>query len=221
MPRGEFIALIGPTGCGKTTLLNAVAGFISPSSGRLEFDGTPIRGPDWRRGMVFQDHALFPWMTASANVAFGPSVRGIPRERRNALVQHYLELVGLKEFAARLPHELSGGMKQRIGLARALANQPELLLMDEPFGSLDALTREQMQEELLRIWLVEKKTVLFVTHGVDEAVFLADRIAVFSKRPGRIVDEIRVDLERPRRRDSVEFGALARKVRTTLDRGNA
>ena len=215
---GEFVAIIGPSGCGKTTLLNAIAGFVTASKGSIEFDGASVTAPSWERGVVFQDHALFPWLTVADNVKFGPQSRGLSRDTQNDRVEHYLGLVGLTEFARKYPHELSGGMKQRAGIARVLANEPKLLLMDEPFGALDALTREQLQAELLRIWLTERKTIIFVTHGVDEAIFLADRILVMSARPGRFVDEFRVTFPRPRQREGADFNAIAMAVRAKLDR---
>lgn len=193
---GQFIALVGPSGCGKTTVLNAVAGFIAPTEGTVEIDGEPVRGPSAQAGVVFQQHSLFPWMTALENVAFGPRELGLPDPR--AIARRYLSLVGLGDFADAYPATLSGGMRQRVGLARALATEPPVLLMDEPFGALDALTRELMQELLLGIWGKKPHTVVFITHDVEEAVFLADRVVVMGAQPGRVREIVPVELPRPR-----------------------
>jgi NitT/TauT family transport system ATP-binding protein len=200
---GEFVSLLGPSGCGKSSLLRIVAGLEAPTEGRALFGGEPIVGPSWRRGMVFQEYALPPWKTVAENVELGLKFRGVPPAKRQAIVRQYLELVGLQGFERRYPHELSGGMRQRCALARTLANDAELLLMDEPFAAIDAQTRELMQEELLKIWgeqrpRAERKTVLFVTHSIDEAVFLSDRIAVMSARPGEIKEVVTNPLKRPR-----------------------
>ncbi len=184
----DFLCLVGPSGCGKSTLLNILAGFAAPSTGTVTVDGREIRGPGPDRGVVFQQGALFTWMTVEENVLFGPSCRGLSRPSARDLASRYLKLVGLQRFAGRYPYELSGGMQQRVGIARALANDPALLLMDEPFAALDAQTRELMQEELKRIWRESRKTVLFITHSIDEALFLGTRVAVMSARPGRIKD---------------------------------
>lgn len=184
--RGEFLAIVGPSGCGKSTLLRLIAGLESPSNGKIIFNEKKVSAPGAERGMIFQEHALFPWRTARKNIEFGLEVKGMPKDERRRIVQHYVELVGLKGFEEAYPRELSGGMKQRVGIARALASSPEVLLLDEPFGSLDALTRNYMQKELMRIWEKEKKTILFVTHSVDEAVYLADRVVIFTARPGRV-----------------------------------
>lgn len=194
----EFVCLLGHTGCGKSTLLNLIAGYIKPDRGEITVDGEPIHGPSADRGVVFQEYALFPWYTVLENVAFGPEVRGKSKAEATVLARLYITLVGLKGFENYLPDSLSGGMKQRVGIARALANKPSILLMDEPFGALDALTRETMRKELLRIWLEVKPTVIFVTHSVPEAVYLADRIALMAARPGTIKAIIKVDLPRPR-----------------------
>jgi NitT/TauT family transport system ATP-binding protein len=183
---GEFLTVVGPSGCGKSTLLDLVAGLDRPSRGRILVDGEEVRGPGLDRGIVFQQYALYPWRTARGNVEFGLAAKGVERRERAALAQHYLELVGLTGFEDRHPHELSGGMKQRVAIARALAFDPDVLLMDEPFGALDAQTRESLQVELLRIWQQTGKTVVFITHGIDEAVYLGQRVAVMSSRPGRI-----------------------------------
>ncbi len=181
-----FVCLVGPSGCGKSTLLNLLAGFDTPTTGRVLMEGQPVRGPDARRGVVFQQGALFTWMSVLDNVAFGPRATGKPRADAERTAMHFLEMVGLAAFARRYPYELSGGMQQRVGIARALANDPEILLMDEPFAALDAQTRELLQEEIKRIWLTTRKTVLWITHSIEEALFLATDIVVMSARPGRI-----------------------------------
>ena len=183
---GEFLALVGPSGCGKSTLLDLLGGLTKPTSGRILLDGRPIEGPARDRGIVFQQYALFPWRTAAQNVEFGLDIAGLKARERRERALHYLELVGLSSFAERYPHELSGGMKQRVAIARSLAYDPEVLLMDEPFAALDAQTRETLQGELLRIWRTTGKTILFITHGIDEAVVLGQRVAVMTSRPGRI-----------------------------------
>jgi NitT/TauT family transport system ATP-binding protein len=183
---GEFLTIVGPSGCGKSTLLDLVAGLEKPTRGRILVDGEEVGGPGLDRGIVFQQYALFPWRTARGNVEFGLAAKGVERRERAALAQRYLELVGLTGFEDRHPHELSGGMKQRVAIARALAFDPDVLLMDEPFGALDAQTRESLQTELLRIWQQTGKTIVFITHGIDEAVYLGQRVAVMSSRPGRI-----------------------------------
>jgi ABC-type nitrate/sulfonate/bicarbonate transport system ATPase subunit len=183
---GAFTCLLGPSGCGKSTLLNIVAGFEQPTSGRVLMDGLPVRGPDPRRGVVFQQGALFTWMRVIDNVAFGPLATGKTAAEATRIASQYLEMVGLTGFAKRYPYELSGGMQQRVGIARALANSPEILLMDEPFAALDAQTRELLQEEIKRIWQETRKTVLWITHSIDEALFLATEVVVMSARPGRI-----------------------------------
>ncbi len=195
---GMIFVVLGPSGCGKSTLLNVIAGFESPSSGTVVVGGAPITRPGPDRGVVFQEFALFPWRTVRGNVEVGPLVRGMSRARILEQCQYYLNLVGLQDFEDRYPAELSGGMKQRVGLARALANEPSVLLMDEPFGALDAQTRQLMQQELLRIWEVTKTTIVFVTHDVTEAVLLADKIALMTARPGRVKEILDVKLERPR-----------------------
>jgi NitT/TauT family transport system ATP-binding protein len=189
--KGEFTCLLGPSGCGKSTLLNILAGFEQPTSGQVLMDGLPVRGPDPRRGVVFQQGALFTWMSVRDNVAFGPLAIGKPAAEAARIAAHYLEMVGLTGFAKRYPYELSGGMQQRVGIARALANDPEILLMDEPFAALDAQTRELLQEEIKRIWHETHKTVLWITHSIDEALFLATEVVVMSARPGRIKAKFR------------------------------
>ena len=195
---GEFIVLVGPSGCGKSTLLNAIAGYVDPTEGAVTVDGTPVDGPGPDRGMVFQQYSLLPWKTVYENVAFGPKMAGQSRTEAGSVANTFLELVGLKKFGNRYPAELSGGMQQRVGIARALANYPSVLLMDEPFGALDAQTRLMMQESLLDIWRKFGTTVVFVTHDVDEAVFLADRVLIMSAAPGRIIEDVKIDLPRPR-----------------------
>lgn len=192
---GEFVCILGPSGCGKSTLLNCVAGYVKPDSGEIRVDGELITRPGPDRGMVFQQYSLFPWKTVKENVAFGPRIAG---KNADAVANTFLDMVGLSRFANRYPAELSGGMQQRVGIARALANYPRVLLMDEPFGALDAQTRVMMQENLLKIWNEFGTTVLFVTHDIDEAIFLADRVLVMSASPGRIIADLRVDLPRPR-----------------------
>jgi NitT/TauT family transport system ATP-binding protein len=198
MPANEFVTLVGPSGCGKSTALNIAAGLLEPSAGHALLGGQPIHGPDAQRGVIFQQYALFPWLTVRANIEFALRLRGVPRATRAAEAIAYLELVGLADFAAALPKELSGGMRQRCAIARAYAAEPKILLMDEPFGALDALTRVQLQEQLLETWQREKRTVLFITHDVDEAVYLADRVVVMTPSPGRIKSITHVDLARPR-----------------------
>jgi NitT/TauT family transport system ATP-binding protein len=210
---GEFTALLGPSGCGKSTILNAIGGMVRPTRGQVCIDGIPVHEPSAICGVVFQQHSLFPWMTALDNVAFGPRMLG--HASPHEVARGFLVLVGLENFATAYPAQLSGGMQQRVGIARALATRPPVLLMDEPFGALDAQTRIIMQEELLKIWSAFKTTVVFVTHDVDEAIFLSDRILVMGNAPGFIKDDIRVNLVRPRTPDIVqtpEYGALNRRV---------
>jgi NitT/TauT family transport system ATP-binding protein len=195
---GEFVCILGPSGCGKSTLLNSVAGYVKPNSGQVRVDGEKISGPGPDRGMVFQQYSLFPWKTVKDNVAFGPKLAGKSHAMAESIANTFLDMVGLSRFASRFPTELSGGMQQRVGIARALANYPRVLLMDEPFGALDAQTRQMMQENLLTIWSDFGTTVLFITHDIDEAIFLADRVLVMSASPGRIIAEFTVDLTRPR-----------------------
>lgn len=194
--QGEFVSVVGPSGCGKTTVLNMIAGFIPHSGGEILLNGKAIDGPGPERGVVFQSFALFPWKTVLDNVGFGPKMRGVPKTERDKIAHEYLALAGLTHAANRYPNELSGGMQQRVGVVRALANNPAVLLMDEPFASVDAQTRMTLQEELTRIWQERRPTVIFITHDVPEAVFLANRVVVLSK--GRILDQIKIDLPRPR-----------------------
>ncbi|WP_090985061.1 ABC transporter ATP-binding protein [Paenibacillus sp. CF384] len=193
--QGEFMVIVGPSGCGKSTLLDLLAGLTTPNSGQILMDGKPIKGPNLERGIVFQQYALFPWKTALANVEFGLETKGVPRKERREIARKYIYLVGLAGFENRYPHELSGGMKQRIAIARSLAYDPEVLLMDEPFAALDAQTRETLQTELLRIWEATKKTIIFITHGIEEAVYLGQRVAVMTSRPGRIKQIIDVPFQ--------------------------
>jgi NitT/TauT family transport system ATP-binding protein len=202
---GEFVTVVGPSGCGKTTLVRLVGGFEAPTSGQLLVDGAPVTGPAPSRAMVFQEYHLFPWLTVRENVAFGLVEEGMPEAQRNERVRNMLALVGLGDRADAYPSELSGGMKQRVGLARALAVDPSVLLMDEPFGSVDAQTRRHLQSELLELWRTMDKTVLFVTHNIEEAVLLADRVLVLTGTPGRIHDDVRIDLSRPRDRTDDAF----------------
>ncbi len=206
----EFLCIVGPSGCGKTTLLRMIAGLDYPTSGEIILDGTPVRGPSPDRGMVFQEFSLFPWRTVLKNVEFGLEIQDKRDIKRTA--ERYIELVGLSGFEHSFPFQLSGGMKQRVAIARALATEPAILLMDEPFGSVDAQTRNVLQEELLEIWKRTKKTILFVTHSVDEAVYLADRVVVMSPRPGRIRDIVSVEIERPRKRTSWQANALREQL---------
>ena len=199
--RGEFVTLVGPSGCGKSTLLNLVAGLLEPSSGEVLVNDQPVRGPGPDRGVIFQQYALFPWLTALENVEFGLRLQGLGKKDRRERALRYLDLVGLADFANALPKELSGGMKQRCAIARAYAVNPSLLLMDEPFGALDALTRVQMQDDLLATWEKDRRTIVFITHDVDEAVYLANRVVVMSPSPGRITDVIHVPLPYPRNED--------------------
>jgi NitT/TauT family transport system ATP-binding protein len=212
IPHGQFVCLLGPSGCGKSTLLNAVAGFAPPTTGRVLADGVPVAGPGPERGMVFQEYALFPWMTVEQNVGFGLEIKGMARAQVAARVGELLKLLSLEDFAKRYPKDLSGGMRQRVAIARVLALDSPILLMDEPFGALDALTRRNLQDELLRLWAELKKTVIFVTHSIEEAIYLADRIVVMTYRPGTIKRDILVDLPRLRDPAAPEFNALKRKL---------
>lgn len=198
MDQGEFYCIVGPSGCGKSTLLRIVDGLIKPNGGQVTIDGRPVKEPGFDRGMVFQQFNLLPWRTAVGNVEFGLEMRGVGKSERRQRAQKYVEMVGLHGFEKHYPAQLSGGMQQRVGLARALAIEPEILLMDEPFGALDAQTREVMQNELLRIWSVDRRTAMFVTHDIDEALYLADKIVVMSNRPGAVKEIIDVPFERPR-----------------------
>ncbi|MFU8767946.1 MAG: ABC transporter ATP-binding protein [Candidatus Methanoperedens sp.] len=213
---GEFLCLLGPSGCGKTTVLRLAAGLDTPSNGEIFLDNKKITGANRECGFVFQEYALFPWRTVRGNIEFGPEVKGMQKEDVRQLSQHYIDLVGLTGFENHYPHELSGGMKQRVGIARAYANNPKLLLMDEPFGALDAQTRNIMQEELLRIWDKEHISALFVTHSVDEAVYLADRVVVMSARPGTVKEIFGINLPRPRVRTGPEANELRNSILKSL-----
>ncbi|HEV8113599.1 MAG TPA: ABC transporter ATP-binding protein [Planctomycetota bacterium] len=207
---GEFICILGPSGCGKSTLLNIVGGFDTATSGTVEIDGEPVLGPDPRRIFVFQEYGIFPWATVTDNVALGLRKKSEAEQAR--IVEHYIELVGLKGFEGSYPSELSGGMKQRVAVARALAVSPDIIFMDEPLGALDSITRLQMRAELLRIWQQEKPTILFVTHDVDEALQLADRVVVMTPRPGRIAEIVPVGMAHPRDFGSVEYGKAKNRL---------
>ncbi len=215
---GEFVCVLGPSGCGKTTLLRIIAGLESPSSGEILVNGRSISGPGSDRGMVFQEFALLPWRNVRRNIEFGLEIKKVPQEERRKISDKYIDLVGLKGFDRAYPWSLSGGMKQRVGIARALANNPAILLMDEPFGALDAQTRNMMQKELLRIWSETKKTVVFITHSVDEAVYLADRIVLMTSRPATVRGVIKIPWTRPRDRASVEFAQLRKEILEQLER---
>jgi len=213
---GQFVAIVGPSGCGKSTLLKILIGLIAATEGEARLRGTPIRGPRRDIGVVFQSPVLFPWRTVLGNVLLPVDVQGLGREQLHATAMELLALVGLRGFEQRYPWELSGGMQQRVAMVRALIHNPAILLMDEPFGALDAMTREQMNLELQRIWLERRKTVLFITHSIAEAVFLADRVFVMTPRPGRIMDDVTVELPRPRGLDLMttpEFGAYVKRIR--------
>lgn len=216
---GEFLAVLGPSGCGKSTFLNLLAGLTPPTSGTLTVDGEPVSAARRKLGFVFQGYALFPWRTVRKNVETGLEIRGVKRAQRRSEAERFLRLVGLLDFADHYPHQLSGGMRQRVAIARVLAYGPEILLMDEPFGALDAQTRESLQQELLGIWEQSAKTVVFVTHSIDEAIFLADRVAVVGRRPGRVKEIIEVDLPRPRSasiRHDAAFVALRQRAWASL-----
>lgn len=212
IPRGQFTCLLGPSGCGKSTLLNAVAGFAPPSSGTILVDDRPVTGPGPQRGMVFQEYALFPWMTVEQNIRFGLEIKRMRGPEIDRRVDELLRLLSLADFRARYPKDLSGGMRQRVAIARVLALDSPILLMDEPFGALDALTRRNLQDELLRLWAELKKTILFVTHSIEEAIYLADRIVVMTYRPGTIKRDILVDIARPRDPASPPFNLLKREL---------
>jgi NitT/TauT family transport system ATP-binding protein len=217
----DFVCIVGPSGCGKSTLLRMIAGLEKITAGSIRYQGQTVVHPRKEIGMVFQEYSLLPWRSVLDNVALGPEFSGSPRAEREARAMEYLRLVGMDSFPAAFPHELSGGMRQRVAIARALANDPDVLLMDEPFGALDAHTRILMQKELLRIWENHRKTVLFVTHGVDEAIYLADRIMVMSARPGRILETITVDMDRPRDRAHPSYGPMADRILDILEEESA
>ncbi len=212
---GEFVTVVGPSGCGKSTLMNAAAGLLEPTAGQVLVDGKPVHGPGPERGVIFQQYALFPWLTVRQNIAFGLDIARVPAQERQRIVERCIELVGLTRFADALPKTLSGGMKQRCAIARAYAVNPAILLMDEPFGALDALTRVTMQDQLLATWAKDTRTVMFITHDVEEAVYLANRVIVMAARPGRIHRIVPVDLPYPRTeamRLSPEFMRIRNQV---------
>jgi NitT/TauT family transport system ATP-binding protein len=213
---GEIVCIVGPSGCGKTTLLNILAGFEQPTSGTATFRGARITRPGTERGVVFQQAALFPWLSAIANIEFGLKENGVGRTQRRAVAHQYLEMVHLGDAGDRLPAQLSGGMRQRVALARALANGASVLLLDEPFAALDAQTKAQMQTELLRIWSETGTTMVLITHSIDEAVFLADRVAVMAPNPGRIIEILDIDLDRPRDDTSVPFNDYKRHLKELI-----
>jgi NitT/TauT family transport system ATP-binding protein len=210
--RGQFVCLLGPSGCGKSTLLNAIAGFAPPTSGSIVADGRPVSCPGPERGMVFQEYALFPWMSVADNVAFGLEIKGLPPAQIAATVDRLLRTLSLQDFRQRFPKDLSGGMRQRVAIARVLALDSPIMLMDEPFGALDALTRRNLQDELLRIWAELHKTIIFVTHSIEEAIYLADRIVVMTYRPGKVKRDLLVDMPRPRDPLAPPFNALQREL---------
>lgn len=210
VPNNQFCSILGHSGCGKTTLLNIAGGFEAPTAGRVTVDDDLIRGPGWQNTVIFQDYALFPWMSVSQNISFGLEMKLLPRHKRGDITQHYIRLVGLEGFENKFPHQLSGGMRQRVAIARALAVQPNLLLMDEPFAALDEQTRTRMGSELLQIWEKSGGTVVFVTHGLTEAIYLADTVFVMGTRPGRIIERITVPLPRPRTVDMIGSEAFGR-----------
>ncbi|MFD4367168.1 ABC transporter ATP-binding protein [Rhodococcus sp. NPDC058521] len=215
---GEFLVLVGPSGCGKSTLLDLLGGLEKATAGDIFIDGEPVSGPGLDRGIVFQQYALLPWRTARHNIEFGLEAKGLPKAERRERAEHYLELVGLQGFGDRYPHELSGGMKQRVAIARSLAFDPEVLLMDEPFAALDAQTRESLQDELLRIWKATGKTILFITHGIDEAIYLGQRVAVLTSRPGRVKTTVDIDIDRSGEdiRSTEEFRKYRHRIWTLL-----
>ncbi len=217
---GEFVTIVGPSGCGKSTLLMLIAALLHPSTGTIRLNGKEVESPGWDRALVFQDFALLPWRTVLRNVELGLELKGIQGAARREIARRHLSMVGLKAFERHYPHQLSGGMRQRVGIARALSVEPEILLMDEPFGALDAQIRQVMGSELLRIWERDRKTILFVTHDIDEAIYLADRVIVMSASPGRVVREIAVKLDRPRRleiRNRPEFTAYREEIWNLLE----
>ncbi len=214
--KGEFICLIGASGCGKSTLLRLIGGFEKPTAGSVKMWGLKVEGPGPSRGMVFQDYGLFPWLSVRNNIAFGPKARKVPNAQALKTADRFMEMVGLTQFAGAYPHQLSGGMKQRVAIARVLANDAEVVLMDEPFGALDAMTRERLQEDLLDLWQRTKLSIIFVTHGIEEAILLADRVVVMTPRPGQIQSDNRVSLPRPRDVSSPEFNAVRRQLSSLL-----
>jgi len=223
--KGEFLTVVGPSGCGKSTFLDILAGLSEPTSGEIFIDGRKVKGPALDRGIVLQGYALFPWRTARQNIEYGLEIKRVPKAERHEISNRFIDLVELNGFEDNYPYELSGGMKQRVAIARALAYDPEVLLMDEPFAAVDAQTRETLQDELLKIWERTDKTIIFITHSIDEAVFLADRVAVMSTNPGTIKAYVDVDLQRPRRvgdtKNSIDFNWLTGEVWKLLHDGNS
>lgn len=219
LERGRFTCILGPSGCGKTTLLHLLAGFLEPFAGKVAVDGKPVRGPGPERGVVFQEYALFAWMTVRQNIEFGLRVAGVPAAERKSRATELLELIGMPASGDRYPHELSGGMRQRVAVARALAPRPALLLMDEPFAAVDAMTRATLQSELLRLWRELNLSIVFITHNIDEAVYLADEIIVMSAHPGSIRSSHAIDLPHPRDRGSAEFAAWYARIYEALHEG--
>jgi len=216
----EFLVLFGPGQCGKTTIINMMAGFEEPTCGSIQMNGSKVSKPDKRRGVVFQNTALFPWMTTMGNVEYGPKMEGVPKADRQKRAQKYIDLVGLQGFEKAYPNALSGGMQQRVGIARAYCNEPDVMLMDEPFGALDAQTRYMMEEELERIWKSEKRTIIFVTNNIEEAIYLADRIIVLTDCPATVKKEYIIDLPRPRNLLSPEFLKLRKEITAALEPAN-
>lgn len=216
--KGEFVVLLGPSGCGKSTLLDILSGLQDKTEGEVLFDGVPVAGTHSSIGVVFQDASLYPWRTVERNVEIGLEFRGVPKAERRAAAREYLAQVGLAGFGRKYPHQLSGGMRQRAGIARTLATEPAVLLMDEPFGAVDHLTRIQLQRDLLALWESHRRTVVFVTHDVGEAVYLADRVILLSPRPGRVHREFTIDVPRPRRRGDIGLLALESEIYETLSR---
>jgi NitT/TauT family transport system ATP-binding protein len=217
---GEFVTIVGPSGCGKSTLLMLIAALLHPTGGRILLNDKPVTVPGSDRALVFQDFALLPWRNVLKNVELGLELKGVPAGKRHEIARRYVAMVGLRAFERHYPHQLSGGMRQRVGIARALSVEPEVLLMDEPFGALDAQIRQVMAAELLRIWERDRKTILFVTHDIDEAIFLADRVIVMSASPGRIIREMPIDLPRPRRldiRNTAAFTSYRQTIWTLLE----
>jgi NitT/TauT family transport system ATP-binding protein len=210
---GEFVSIVGPSGCGKSTLLYILGGFLRPDAGKVEVGGTPVERPGIDRGIVFQEYGLFPWLTVAQNIAYGLEGTGRSRQERDAIVERFVAMIGLGGFEKRYPRELSGGMRQRVAIARTLAYDPKILLLDEPLGALDAQTREIMQDEILRIWESTRKTVVMVTHDVNEAVYVSQRVAIMSQRPGRIIEEFRVQIDRTRGREAVMLSDEFNEIR--------
>ncbi|CRG51648.1 sulfonate ABC transporter ATP-binding protein [Yersinia pseudotuberculosis] len=209
---GEFVCLLGPSGCGKSTLLNAIAGFSLPTHGEIIVKGNVVTEPGTDRGMVFQEYALFPWMNVEKNIAFGMDIKGEPKEKCQSVIEDLLNTLGLSEFRTRFPKDLSGGMRQRVAIARILALDPPIMLMDEPFGALDALTRRSLQDELLRIWEKSRKTIIFVTHSIEEAIYLGTRVVVLTYRPGTLKQDITIEIPRPRDTSGAEFNRIKREL---------